>query len=219
MAKIRPIHGEMSGSIGGNTWSHNKGGQYVRQRTTPTNPNSVRQQKARSYLSTLTHGWGALTAAQRNAWTAWATANPVVDTLGQTFVRSGQQAYIALNARLLDQSLTASSAPPISSAPNAPTSVTISSNSATTLLVAFTPTPLGTGIKLVSWITPPGSAGRNPNFKQARLCGYSAANAATGITVTTPFALAAGQVINAYFQCTDATGQVSPPIKVTYTCS
>ena len=35
------IVGPLSGSFGGLTASHNRGGQYLRQRSTPTNPNST----------------------------------------------------------------------------------------------------------------------------------------------------------------------------------
>lgn len=210
MAKIKPIHGEMSGSIGGNTWSNNKGGQYVRQRTKPTNPNSVRQQRVRSILATLTHNWASLTTAQQNAWTAWAVLNPQTDALGSSFIMSGQQSYISLNARLLDSGSTANPGPPSTPAPSAPTATGISGNTSTQLQVSFTPTPSGAGIKLVVWMTPPASTGRNPNLKQARLVAYSAANVASPVSLTTPFGLTTGLTTNVFTGFMDGTGQISP---------
>ncbi len=69
MALIKPIHGEMSGSIGGNTYAHNKGGQYVRQRTIPTQPNSQRQVAIRSYMSMAIDAWlNVLDANGRALW-------------------------------------------------------------------------------------------------------------------------------------------------------
>ncbi|MBA7658243.1 hypothetical protein ES703_66192 [subsurface metagenome] len=41
MAIIQPILGSLRGSIGDNTFSHNRGGDYVRRRVSPTNPNST----------------------------------------------------------------------------------------------------------------------------------------------------------------------------------
>ncbi len=52
MALIKPIHGEMKGSIGGNTWQGGKFGQVVRQRRKPVNPNSE-SQAARWYSQDL----------------------------------------------------------------------------------------------------------------------------------------------------------------------
>jgi hypothetical protein len=61
-----------SGSIRGLTASHNRGGQYFRGRTIPTNPNSVFQQAVRNNLSVLqTRFLSTLTAAQRLAWTTY----------------------------------------------------------------------------------------------------------------------------------------------------
>src|SRR5438309_10637939 len=78
-AKLLPIHGQMSGSIADNTFSHNKGGQYVRQRRVPTNPNSVKQQAARTILATLSAAWRTLSATNQQAWNNWAVVNPVTD--------------------------------------------------------------------------------------------------------------------------------------------
>lgn len=219
MAKIRPIHGQMSGSIGGNTWSNNKGGQYVRQRTKPTNPNSTKQQAARAIMATLTHNWGSLTDAQRGAWKAWAGLNPSIDTLGNTILLSGQQAYISLNARLVAVGATINVGPPATPAPSAPTTITISSNTATAIVVAQTPTPIGGPNRIYGWMTAPASAGRDPNRKQARLIGYSALNVATGFSMTTPYGLTTGLTANFYFGVMDLTGQVSPPLKVRYVLS
>ena len=75
--------GEASGSIASLTFSHNRGGQYVRQRTIPTNPNTVFQQAIRSLVSELTSRWqNTLTEAQRAAWDQYAVQVPLLDPLG-----------------------------------------------------------------------------------------------------------------------------------------
>lgn len=75
---------KVSGSIGGLTGAHNKGGLYFRARATPTNPNSVYQQAVRNAIAQLTSRWQqTLTPAQRAAWAVYADNVPLVDALGE----------------------------------------------------------------------------------------------------------------------------------------
>jgi len=78
------IIGEASGSYASNTFSHNRGGQYIRQRAVPVNPNTAQQQAIRNTLALLTSNWSSvLTAAQRAGWDTYATNVPISDTLGE----------------------------------------------------------------------------------------------------------------------------------------
>lgn len=87
-----------SGSIGGATASHNKGGQYFRRRAVPTNPGSAFQQVIRNGVSALTAAWSnTLTQAQRDAWSTYAANVPVTDTLGNTINLSGINWYVGNN--------------------------------------------------------------------------------------------------------------------------
>lgn len=103
MAIIRTggIVGQISGSVGGLTYSHNKGGAYIRNRSIPTNPSSVAQLQRRADLATVSTTWQNLTAAQRAAWTEWARQNPIVNALGDSILKSGHQSYVGLNSRIL----------------------------------------------------------------------------------------------------------------------
>lgn len=86
---------QASGSIGGVTYSHNRGGMYRRARAIPTNPNSVGQQDVRMYLGAAAAAWSnTLTAAQRLAWENYANLTPITDALGDPLVLTGQQMYI-----------------------------------------------------------------------------------------------------------------------------
>ncbi len=118
-----PAVSEISGSVGGTTFSRNRGGAYMRRRAIPVDPNTSFQQNARARLATLSQNWQDLTAANRQAWLEWARQNPNVNALGNQFTMSGQQAYISLNARLLLASASIISVPPIVSAPDAFTSI------------------------------------------------------------------------------------------------
>lgn len=73
---------QASGSLAGTVFSHNKGGMYVRNRSIPTNPATAAQQNVRNALKQLTTGWADLTAAQRLAWSTYATNVPILNKLG-----------------------------------------------------------------------------------------------------------------------------------------
>jgi hypothetical protein len=87
----------ISGSIGGLTGSHNRGGLYLRARRVPTNPNTNYQITARSNLASISSAWGSLTDAQRTAWNLYASNVPVINALGDSIFLSGQQWYVKCN--------------------------------------------------------------------------------------------------------------------------
>jgi len=120
MAIIRAgaLVGQISGSIGSNTFSHNKGGPYVRNRSIPTNPSSVAQLRTRSFLATTSQDWQNETAANRAAWEEWARQNPIVNALGDSILKSGAQAYVGLNSRLLLSGNPVIAAPPVVARPD-----------------------------------------------------------------------------------------------------
>lgn len=75
---------QASGSVGGATFSHNKGGMYIRARATPTNPNSPQQQAVRAIMAALTSHWlTTLTEGQRTDWATYADNVPLPDVLGE----------------------------------------------------------------------------------------------------------------------------------------
>lgn len=107
------ITGTMSGSIGAKTASHNKGGAYFRTKSTPTNPNTTRQQAIRSAFGSLVNAWqNTLTVANRAAWEAYAAAVSMTDKLGQEIYLSGQNHFIRSNTPRLQAGLAAVTAGP-----------------------------------------------------------------------------------------------------------
>lgn len=88
-----------SGSIGGTTYAHNRGGLYMRGRATPTNPNSAAQQAARNALGSLATRWNnTLTQTQRDAWENYAANTPVLNVFGDPSILTGQQMYVRNNS-------------------------------------------------------------------------------------------------------------------------
>lgn len=120
MAIIRTggIVGQISGSIAGTTYSHNKGGAYIRNRSIPTNPSSSAQMQARANLASVSTDWQNLTTAQRLAWEEWARQNPITNALGDTILKTGHQSFVGLNSRILLDSGTQILVPPVVARPD-----------------------------------------------------------------------------------------------------
>lgn len=150
--KLGALVGQLSGSIGTYTFSHNRFGTYSRLRSIPVQPNSALQLNRRATLAGLSALWATITAAQRTAWKVWAENNPIVDSLGDKRILSGHMAYVQLNARLAVVGGTASATPPITAAPGALTALTITcSAAAQTVACVFAPSPLAATEKLYLW--------------------------------------------------------------------
>lgn len=97
---------QASGSVGGVTFSHNRGGMYTRARTIPTDPASEFQTELRASFGGLAAAWGSiLTQAQRDAWDLYADNVTVTNPLGDQIKLSGQQWYVKANAPRLQAAL------------------------------------------------------------------------------------------------------------------
>jgi len=95
-----------SGSLGGMTMSHNRGGYYLRARTVPTDPASSYQTILRSYMSQLANLWvNELTPAMRAAWDLYAKNVTVLNALGDAISLSGINHYIRSNLPRLQAGL------------------------------------------------------------------------------------------------------------------
>lgn len=97
--------GAASGKIGAMVASHNTGGQYVRARTTPTNPNTVFQQAIRNAVKSLATSWNAIFPSQRDAWAVYAANTTLRNRLGDSIKTSGIAQYIRSNASRLQAGL------------------------------------------------------------------------------------------------------------------
>jgi hypothetical protein len=93
-----PVISEASGSIAGITYSHNRGGMYMRQRVIPTNPGSPFQQAIRAFTGQLANLWlNTLSADQRRAWDTYAEHVLIPDTLGEMRNIGGLGHYVRSN--------------------------------------------------------------------------------------------------------------------------
>lgn len=213
MAKFTPILGNVLGSIGANTFSHNRGGPYVKRRPYPTNPNSTRQQIMRTILSDLAKAWQTLSDTNKQQWNDWATTHPSKDSLGNAINLTGFNAYMALNSIVRDMGLAAIATPPVADAPTGLATLTVTRTNDNTVSAAFSPTPLGAGRRIQLWQTLPSAGDRNDNFAQARVVGYSTANPATPVAITLSHPHPLGMTATYYGVVVNSDGQTSPPLK------
>lgn len=110
MVQIRfsDIVGDARGSVGGSTYARNHYGAYVRNRTTPINPQSARQTAIRVIMQQLTAKWrDILTEAQRTAWRLYGDNTTWLNSLGEQTTLPGFNHYLRSNLALANAGLAA----------------------------------------------------------------------------------------------------------------
>lgn len=92
---FKPLLGtQLSGSVGGITASHNRGGAYFRQRATPTNPATPQQVTVRNAIAELGPRWNdVLTQAQRDGWNVYGDNVELTNRIGDAFNPSGKNMF------------------------------------------------------------------------------------------------------------------------------
>ncbi|HEY2090172.1 MAG TPA: hypothetical protein VGH54_29640 [Mycobacterium sp.] len=170
-----------SGSQAGTTASHNRFGQYTRNRRTPTNPRTARQGVVRAALSAASAAWRAITDAQRDGWKSLGLMMTRTDSLGSTYTLQPNQAFVSVNAANNAAGNTSVSDAPALVTPTALATVTLTLT-AVAFSIAYTATPLPTGARLFVYASPQKSAGRS-FANDLRLIFVSAAAAASPANV------------------------------------
>jgi hypothetical protein len=166
-----------SGSQDGLTASRNRNGQYYRRRAIPVQPRTSSQLNQRARMVTNAAAWRALTDNQRAGWRDLGLQITRSDALGQSYDLSGFQAYCSVNNNKLQAGDAAVSDAPVITTPPDLLTATITLTSAA-FSVAYTATPLGTGVRLFIRCSPQRSAGRFFN-NDARIIAVTAAAAAS----------------------------------------
>ena len=190
-AIILPFLGELRGRLGGDVFSHNKGGDYVRRGTTPTNPQTSRQQTTRTILGTFSSAWAGLTQAAKDEWDVYAAGHPIKNSLGQDILISGLAWFVKCNARLADAGLGAVAEPPVFGAPTSLDTLAVDISAMAVGDVTFTPV-LDGDQAMQLWASLPVSLGSKPNLAQCRLVGYSALAEASPWAATLPHGFQSG---------------------------
>lgn len=202
------------GKLGGQVFSKNKGGAYVRTKVTPANPQTADQTTARSLFASISTAWSALTSAQRTAWNQAVEEWKSTDIFGDLISPSGKELYQRLNNQLQTVGGSAMTSPPAKVAlPDAP--VTACAFNSATPSVTFTGQYTTTGTYFQVWATAPLSAGTT--FVKNRLRAIYAVDCASIVAndIGTAYEAKFGSATagdNIYFAIVyvGANGQASP---------
>lgn len=182
------------GKVGGHVASKNRGGSYIRTKTTPTNARTSYQQAIRATFGSLAQAWRGLLEAERQAWNAAVADYAKTDIFGDLRNPSGINLYQKLNNNLISVGLTAISSPPL---PQAVPAVVISQVNAydtdQTVSVVFAPTvPADTKVKVFA--TAPFSPGKSFTKNAFRQIGVLASAATSPADISTMYLAKFGQV-------------------------
>lgn len=114
MAKIKfgMMMTDARGKLGGQVFSKNRGGSYIRTKVTPSNPQTQAQAQVRSNLATLSSGWNSLTADQIAQWNGSVENWTSTDVFGDIKKPTGKNLYVKLNVNLLNSGQSAIVTPP-----------------------------------------------------------------------------------------------------------
>lgn len=215
-----------SGSLNGSTFSHNRFGAYIRNRTTPVNPSSQRQQDVRAVFTSLAADWSeVLTQAQRDAWTLYGENVETINNFGDPIHLTGINMFMRSNTVLLQAGLPQVNAGPTTfSLPSIdPTVVATASEGTQLISVAFDDTldwldeddasmtllmasPKGAGVDFIG----------GPFRFAGQLLGDAITPLTSPQTVAVPFAIAELQKSQIQARITRADGRVSSPFRDTF---
>lgn len=192
---VKVITNPSSGSVASLTYSHNRAGQYTRNRRSPVQPRTAAQTSIRAQFGANSSAWASLSASNQAAWVAYADSFPVTDSLGQSIKLTGHQMFVAINTNLTNAGIATVIVPPSSNAVFGPAPVTFTFSHTTGGSIGFTAG--GATDKLLVAFSKPMSAGRSFN----RVFGQYA----SAVANTTPYTITAANYAAKYG--TPAVGQ------------
>lgn len=164
------------GKIGGQIASKNGAGAYMKNKVTPSNPQTTYQTAARALFGVISAGWSSLSAAQIAAWNGAVADWTSTNIFGDLKKPSGKALYQRLNNQAQSAGLSAVTSVPTKVAlPNAPiTAVPIGVGAATLALTGMYTT---TGTQVVVFAAAPVSAGtKNVQSKMRQIYAEDAAS-------------------------------------------
>ena len=216
MAKIKfgMMMTDASGKLGGQVFSKNRGGSYVRTKVTPTNPQSTAQMSVRGIFASISSRWSSLTEAQRNSFNGYVSAYARTDIFGDLRNPSGKSLFQRLN-----QNLELSAQPQIDNC-TSPVEVPFANLSGASGVVSSSDFEVYyngdlTGSKVVVWATPQMSQGTKFVKNQLRQLLVVAGEEASEVDIYTEYVAkfgipVVGANITIGVRVINANGQASP---------
>lgn len=116
-----PVSG-IRGKVGGNVYSANKSGPYLKAWGRGSNPRSTPQTEHRNKLVKFAQAWQNLTAGQQAGWVTYAAlpAQDKTNSLGETYSASGFNWFVEINLNLDSAGAVQRNIAPVLAVPAAP---------------------------------------------------------------------------------------------------
>jgi hypothetical protein len=165
------------GKIGGQVASKNRSGAYMRNKVTPSNPQTSAQMAVRSTLASFSSGWRGLSQAARDAWNGAVSAFSRTNIFGDIVQPTGKNLYTRLNANLTNIGAATIGLPPVPVEVVEPT-VSFDTNTATPTDLQLQVDNLSNDQDYLILATPPTSAGKSFVKSEYRIIGVMPGNAA-----------------------------------------
>lgn len=102
MAKIKfsALMSDMRGKLNGSVLSKNRGGSYIRNKVTPSNPQTTAQMSVRGIFAGIASAWSTLTESQRLSFNGKVSQYATTDIFGDIRNPSGKALFQKLNQNL-----------------------------------------------------------------------------------------------------------------------
>lgn len=204
------------GKLGGQVFSKNRGGAYVRTKVTPTNARTVAQQASRSILGVLSIGWNALTPTAVKAWNEAVNDWKSTDVFGDLKTPSGKNLYIQLNKNLIQSNQVALALPPgkVEVPVFTGTAVDVDIDGIEITIQGLSSVPVDTVLQV--WATPALPNGVSYVKNRLRVIGYMPAGAIDTLLLFNDYEAKFGTIVDDQriafeFKYISKTGQVSVP--------
>lgn len=205
-----------SGSLNGLVGSHNKGGMYLRQRSTPTNPATSFQQAVRNSVRDLTSRWNStLTQAQRTSWYTYAANVALINRLGEAKNIPGLSMYTRCNVPRLQAGRTRIDDAPTNFSLGTftdPTFAVVAATGIVTITFTNTDSWASTGGALLVWASRPQQPTivffKGP-FRFLNSINGAAVPPTSPATATSPFTIGVGNRLFFRVRATQPDGRLS----------
>lgn len=207
------------GKLGGQVFSKNRAGAYVRTKVTPSNPRTMAQMNSRSILGSLSVMWNSLTLGQVAQWNAATADWQKTDIFGDLKKPTGKNLFVQLNKNLQQSGQAIITAVPakIEIPIIAATGVAIDVSDTSISFTGLASVPAG--VKLQIAATPAIPNGQNYVTNKLRVLGYLSSGSITATAVWNLYVAKFGALVNAdriYIELKyiAANGQASVPLKL-----
>lgn len=160
MAKIKfgMMMTDARGKLGGQVFSKNKAGAYLRTKVTPTNPQTTFQTTARLLFAAISAGWSGLTESARLGWNEAVPSWASTDIFGDLKNPTGKELYQRLNNQAQSAGLAAVTAIP-AKLPFPDDVVTAAVFDISAVSITLTGASIAAATQVVIFATPPLTAG------------------------------------------------------------